>query len=57
MKMPIPWFNIPKNNAGVLSSRLSTDCLAVNSMVTTVVAITFQNLSTLISGIIIAFIF
>ena len=55
--MPIPWFDIPKNNASVLSSRLSTDCLAVNSMVTTVVAITFQNLSTLISGIIIAFIF
>jgi ATP-binding cassette subfamily B (MDR/TAP) protein 1 len=55
--MPISWFDLPKNNAGSLSARLSTDCQVVNSMTTTVVQIMIQNVSTLITGIIIAFIF
>ena len=55
--MPIPWFDIPKNNAGTLTARLSTDCQLVNGLTTTVVSITMQNISSLISGIIIAFIF
>lgn len=55
LKMPVSWFDIPKNNAGTLTARLSTDCQVVNSMTTTVVQILIQNLSTLISGLIIAF--
>mgnify|MGYP001262235480 FL=1 len=51
------WFDLPKNNAGTLSARLSTDCQVVNSMTTTVVQIMIQNVSTLITGIIIAFVF
>lgn len=56
MKMPIPWFDLPRNNGGILTARLSTDCNAVNGMVTTVVSITIQNLSSLLCGIIIAFV-
>lgn len=57
LRMPINWFDRPKNNAGTLSARLSTDCQIVNSMTTTVVQIMIQNVSTLIAGIIIAFVY
>ena len=57
LKMPIPWFDIPKNNSGNLTSRLSSDCKNVNGMVTTFIAITIQNISTLIAGLVIGFIF
>ena len=57
LKMPIPWFDLPRNNAGALTARLSTDCQSVNSMTTTVVSIQIQNLSTLITAIIIGFVF
>lgn len=53
--MPIKWFDLPKNNAGTLSARLSTDCQVVNSLTTTTVELMIQNVSTLITGIIIAF--
>lgn len=55
--MPVYWFDLPKNNAGSLTARLSTDCNLVNGLTTTVISITTQNMSSLISGIIIAFIF
>ena len=55
--MPVPWFDLTKNSAGVLTTRLSTDCLAVNGMVTTTISITFQNISTLICGLVIAFVY
>lgn len=55
--MPVPWFDIPRNNGGTLTARLSTDCQLVNTMTTTTVSILIQNLSTLIAGIIIAFVY
>lgn len=54
--MPVPWFDIPRNNAGTLTARLSTDCQLVNTMTTSTVSIMIQNVSTLIAGIIIAFV-
>ena len=57
LRMPIPWFDIPKNNAGNLTSKLSAYCKNVNGLVTTFVAISIQNLTSLLAGIIIAFIF
>ena len=57
LRMPIPWFDIPKNNAGNLTSKLSADCKNVNGLVTTFVAISIQNLTSLLAGIIIAFVF
>ena len=57
LRMPIPWFDNPKHNAGNLSSKLSADCKNVNGLVTTFVAISIQNLTSLVAGIVIAFIF
>ena len=57
LKMPVAWFDIPRNNGGSLASRLSTDCQLVNTVTTTTISITVQNISTLISGIVIAFLF
>ena len=55
--MPIPFFDIPRNNSGSLAARLSTECNQINGLTTTVVSITLQNISTLITGIVIAFVF
>ena len=57
LRMPIPWFDIPKNNSGSLTSRLASDCKNVNGMVTTFIAISIQNVTTLIAGIVIGFVF
>jgi ATP-binding cassette, subfamily B (MDR/TAP), member 1 len=55
--MPIVWFDNPRNNAGSLTARLSSDCNSVNGLTTTFVAITIQNITSLIAGITIGFIF
>ena len=39
LKMPVPVFDSSRNNAGVLSSRLSTDCTMVNKVTTTIVQV------------------
>ena len=57
LKMPIPWFDKPKNNAGALAGRLSADCEFINGITTTFIAIFIQIITTLIGGLIIAFIF
>lgn len=57
LRMPIYWYDQPKNNAGNLTSRLSADCKNVNGLVTTFIAISIQNATTLIAGMVIAFIF
>ena len=57
LKMPIPWFDVPRNNAGTLAARLSTDCQIVNSLITTYISILVESLSSLLTGIIIAFVF
>ena len=44
--MPVPWFDIPQNNAGTLTARLSVDAEQVNSLTTTIIYIKIQNLST-----------
>ena len=55
--MPISWFDKPKNNSGALSARLASDCKTVNGLITTFLSILIQNLTTLIAGCIIAFIY
>ena len=57
LKLPIPFFDIPRNNSGSLAARLATECNQVNALTTTIVAVTLQNISTLITGIVIAFVF
>jgi ATP-binding cassette subfamily B (MDR/TAP) protein 1 len=55
--MPVVWFDKPRNSSGSLSARLASDCQTVNGLTTTYFAIMAQNLTNLIAGITIAFIF
>jgi ATP-binding cassette subfamily B (MDR/TAP) protein 1 len=55
--MPIPWFDLPKNNGGQLTTKLSSDSLMVNGLTATFVSILLQNAATLISALIVALIF
>ena len=57
LKMPIPWFDKPKNSSGALSARLASDCKAVNGIVTTFISISIQSATTLIAGVVIALIY
>ena len=55
--MPISWFDNPRNNAGSLTAKLSSDCNIVNGLATSFIAIMIQNISCLVAGITIALIF
>jgi len=57
LKMPIPWFDIPKNNPGGLTARLASDCKMVNGLTTTFIGVLFQNVVTLVAALIIGFIY
>lgn len=55
--MPIFWFDRTDNNTGILSTRLGTDCQTINGMATTYIYIMLQTISTLVSALVIAFVF
>jgi ATP-binding cassette subfamily B (MDR/TAP) protein 1 len=57
LKMPVRWFDKPRNSSGSLSARLASDCHSVNGLVTTFFSISVQSATTLIVGCIIAFIY
>lgn len=57
IRMPGSWFDLPKNNAGTLTARLSTDCKNINGVTSSYLGIIIQNISCLASGMIIAFIY
>lgn len=55
LRMPVSFFDKPENNSGTLTSRLSVDCKLISGLTSTIVATNFMNLSSLISGLAIAF--
>lgn len=57
LKMPVSWFDKPKNSSGTLSAKLASDCHTINELITTFVPILTQTLTTLIAGIVISFIY
>ena len=57
LKMPIPWFDKPKNASGSLSARLASDCHTINSLITTFLSILVQSLTCLIAGVVIALVY
>ena len=57
IRMPGSWFDEPKNNAGTLTARLSTDCKNINGVTSSYLGIMVQNGACLLSGIIIALIY
>ena len=56
LRMSVPFYDIPKNNAGTLTSRLSVDAKLINGLTSTIVAINLMNFSCLLAGMIIAFV-
>lgn len=54
--MPSAFFDKPENNAGTLASRLAVDCISINTLTSSTIKVNFMNLSSLISGLVIAFI-
>lgn len=57
LKMPVSWFDIPKNNAGSLTARLATDCQLVNGLTSDLIGSTIQTASCLVTGVVIAFVY
>lgn len=57
LKMPVAWFDKPKNSSGSLSARLASDCHVINGLITTFLGLMIQILTTLIAGVVIAFVY
>lgn len=55
LRMPIPYFDIPENNAGTLTARLNVDCKIIQGLTSTILGFKVQNFSALICGLTIAF--
>ncbi|PKA62295.1 ABC transporter B family member 4 [Apostasia shenzhenica] len=56
VNMEIAWFDAPKNSSGAIVARLSTDAATVRSLVGDALALIIQNITTLIAGLVFAFI-
>ena len=56
LRMPIPFFDIPKNNAGTLTSRLSVDCKLINGLTSSILGINISNVGALVCGLVISFV-
>ena len=57
LKMPIVWFDIPKNNPGELTTKLESDCKKLNSLTTTLMGFAIQNIVLLSASLILGFIY
>lgn len=56
IRMKVPFYEDPHNTGGALTSRLAEDCNKVNKLTASFVAMNLQNLSSLVSGIVISFV-
>ncbi len=57
LRMPIPWFDESCNQPGHLSVRLATDCKKLNTLTTSLIGFSIQNIVLLITSLTIGFIF
>lgn len=55
LRMPIPYYDEPKNNAGTLTSRLAVDCKLINGLTSSIIGINLANFASLVCGLTIAF--
>ncbi|CAD5165795.1 unnamed protein product [Musa acuminata subsp. malaccensis] len=56
VNMEVEWFDMPGNSSGAIGARLSADAATVRSLVGDALALIVQNITTLIAGLLIAFI-
>ena len=57
LRMSVAWFDRPKNSSGSLSARLASDCHVINGLITTFLGLMIQIVTTLIAGVVIAFVY
>lgn len=55
LRLPVAFFDDPKNNPGTLTSRLQTDCKSVNTIFAFIIGLNITNASALVSGLVISF--
>lgn len=55
LRMPISFFDLAENSPGAFSANLSVDCKKLNNLLSSILGITIMNISSLISGMVIAF--
>ncbi|CAD8092756.1 unnamed protein product [Paramecium primaurelia] len=55
LRMPIPYYDESKNNAGTLTSRLAVDCKLINGLTSSIIGINLANFASLVCGLTIAF--
>ncbi|RRT37205.1 hypothetical protein B296_00048069 [Ensete ventricosum] len=55
VNMEVEWFDTPGNSSGAIGARLSADAATVRSLVGDALALIVQNITTLIAGLLIAF--
>jgi ABC-type multidrug transport system fused ATPase/permease subunit len=57
LRMPVEWFDIPRNSGSAVAGRLSIDSQLVNGLTSLLIAVMLHNLATVIAAIIISFIY
>lgn len=57
LRLPVQWFELPKNRGGAAATRFGVDSRQVNSLATSLISTLVMNFSSIIIGIILAFIF
>lgn len=55
INMEIAWFDNPENSSGAIGARLSADAATVRSLVGDALGLTVENITTLVAGLLIAF--
>ncbi|XP_074586763.1 ABC transporter B family member 4-like [Curcuma longa] len=55
VNMEIAWFDNPENSSGAIGARLSADAATVRSLVGDALGLTVENITTLVAGLLIAF--
>lgn len=53
--MPIGWFDKKENSSGALTSKLSSDCVALNGLTTITFGIQVSNIASLICALVLSF--
>jgi ATP-binding cassette subfamily B (MDR/TAP) protein 1 len=56
LRQDIGWFDHEKNGTGILTTKLATDATLVQGVTTQRVSLIFQNIATIVAGLVIAFV-
>lgn len=57
LRMPVAWFDKPKNSSGIISAELQGDCSTIKTLITTFISVILQDIAVLITGLVIGLIY